>query len=141
MSCRVLSCLVLKYPDSRPLSLRAECQKWQNETLIFILYWHSQNETHNVAVEECVAILQHLTAAHQSTHTELPLHLPASCHFTTNRSSDCLGGHSADQHFHGAYFIDSIAVSISLIQISGTCAGKATRRNGGELGSNAAASR
>ena len=66
---------------------------------------------YDVVVEECVVILQHLTAAYQSTHTELPLQLPA-CRFTTHRSNDCLGGHSADQHFHDAYSIGNIVVSI-----------------------------
>ncbi len=54
---------------------------------------------YDVVVKESVAILQCLTAAHQSTRMELPLQLPA-CRFTTYRSNDCLGGHSTDQHFH-----------------------------------------
>ncbi len=83
------------------------------------IYLHPTSEPsqhmYNVVVEEFVVILQRLTAAHQSTCPELPLQLPA-CHFTTNRSSDCLGGHSVDQHFHircgDGPSIDSIVVNI-----------------------------
>ncbi len=82
-------------------------------------YLHSTSEPsqhmYDVVVEECMVILQYLTAAHQPTCTELPLQLPA-CHCTTNRSNDCLGRHSADQHFHifcgDAQPIDSSVVNI-----------------------------
>jgi hypothetical protein len=69
---------------------------------------------YNVVVEECLITLQILSAAHQSPRTELLLQILA-CRFTTNKSNDCLGGHSEDQHFHircgDAQSIDSILVN------------------------------